>query len=75
MDAVPHVGWNGDPSVLHRVMRSAPRPANSVGGPPISILRPSQPDVALADGQTYQFQGLTMVPRNVGAAFANGTSS
>jgi hypothetical protein len=72
MDPVPYPGWNGDPSVLHQdqAIITAPgqfswRTAN------LGMAAPGQPDVALAEGQTYHFEGWTIVPTGDRITFTN----
>jgi hypothetical protein len=72
MDPPPYPGWPGDPSVLHQdqaiVTASGQfswRTAN------LGLAPPSQPDVILSEGQTYHFQGWTIVPTGDGISFTN----
>jgi hypothetical protein len=65
-------GWHRDPSVLHRdqaiITDSGQfiwRTAN------LGLSPPAQPDVTLADRQTYHFQGWTIVPTGDGITFTN----
>jgi len=55
-----------------RIRQSLPRRANSVGGLPISVW---QPDVALSDGQTYHFEGWTIMPTRERITFTNDATS
>lgn len=72
MEPKPSPGWHGDPSVLHRdqaiITASGQfswRTAN------LGMAPPGQPDIVLVDGQTYQFQGWTIVPTGRGATFTS----
>jgi hypothetical protein len=75
MDPAPYPGWPGDPSVLHQDQaiitasgRFTWRTAN------LGLAPPGQPDITLANGQTYQFQGWTIVPTDTGTTFTNDTT-
>jgi hypothetical protein len=72
MDPPPSAGWHGDPSVLHRdqaiITASGQfiwRTAN------LGLAPPGQPDIALANGQTYHFEGWTLAPTKDGITFTN----
>ena len=72
MGQTPYPGWHGDPSVLHQdqaiVTASGQfswRTAN------LGMAPPGQPDIVLVDGQTYDFQGWTIVPTGHGTTFTN----
>ena len=72
MDPKPYPDWHGDPSVLHQdqaiVTASGQfswRTAN------LGMAPPGQPDVVLVDGQTFHFQGWTIVASGDGTTFKN----
>jgi hypothetical protein len=72
MDPIPYPGWQGDPAVLPRnqaiITTSSQfnwRTAN------LGIAPPGQPDTALVDGQTYNFQGWTIASTSDGTTFTN----
>jgi hypothetical protein len=72
VEPVPYPGWPGDPRVLHQDQaivaasgRFDWRNANLGQAPP------GQPDVTLVNGQTYDFQGWTIVPTAGGTRFTN----
>jgi hypothetical protein len=72
MDPVPYPGWHGDPSVLHQdqaiITKSgqfAWRTAN------LGMAPPDRPDVALVEGQTYHFEGWTILPTRNRSTFTN----
>jgi hypothetical protein len=76
MDPAPYPGWHGDPSVLHQdqaiITASGQfgwRTANLGQAPP------GQPDITLAKGQTYHFQGWTIVPTGDRITFTNDATS
>jgi hypothetical protein len=76
MDPPPYPGWQGDPSVLHQdqaiITASGQfswRTAN------LGIAPPGQPDTILVDGQTYHFQGWTIVPTSDDTTFTNDATS
>jgi hypothetical protein len=72
MDPVPYPGWHGDPSVLHQdqaiITASGQfswRTAN------LGMAPAGQPDITRFKGQTYHFQGWTIVPTSDGTTFTN----
>jgi hypothetical protein len=72
MNPAPYPGWPGDPLVLHQdqaiITASGQftwRTANLGSAPP------GQPDIAVMNGQTYHFQGWTIVPASEGITFTN----
>jgi hypothetical protein len=72
MDPAPYPGWHGDLSVLHQdqaiITASGQfswRTANLGQAPP------GQPDITLAEGQTYHFEGWTVVPGGDRITFTN----
>ena len=72
MDPPPYPGWAGDPLVLHRnqaiITASGQfdwRTAN------LGMAPEGQPDTTLVEGQTYHFQGWTIVPSSDGTTFTN----
>lgn len=72
MDQAPSPGWHGDPSVLHKdqavVTASGQfswRTAN------LGLAPPGQPDIVVAVGHTYHFQGWTIVPTSNGTTFTD----
>ncbi|OBI52149.1 hypothetical protein A5707_12585 [Mycobacterium kyorinense] len=75
MEPPPYPGWPGDPSVLHRdqaVITEAGqftwRTAN------LGMAPPGQPDTILANGQTFDLQGWTIVVTSDGTTFTNDVS-
>ena len=74
-DPEPHGGWHEDPSVLHRDRAIITALSQFSWWTANLAIAPHRARRALADGQTYQFQGLTVVPTNDGTAIANGTTS
>ena len=72
MNPTPYPGWQGDPLVLHQdqaIINASGqfnwRTAN------LGMAPPGQPDTTLVDGQTYHFQGWTIVPISDGTTFIN----
>jgi hypothetical protein len=72
MDPAPYPGWHGDPSVLHQdqaiITASGQfswRTAN------LGMAPPGRPDVMLVEGQTYHFEGWTIVPIGDGITFTS----
>lgn len=72
MNPAPYPGWPGDPLVLHQdqAIISASgqfdwRTAN------LGLAPPGQPDTTIANGQTYDFQGWTIVATSDGTRFTN----
>lgn len=72
MNPPPYAGWKGDPLALHQnqaiITASGQfswRTAN-LGSAPAD-----QPDTALVAGQTYHFEGWTIIPTNNDVRFAN----
>lgn len=75
MEAPPSPGWTGDPSVLHRdqavITASGQfswRTAN------LGMAPPGQPDVTLAVGQRYEFQGWTIDSTTGGTTFTDAAT-
>lgn len=75
MDPPPSPGWQGDPSVLRQdqaIITSSGqfswRTAN------LGMATPGQPDVVLVGGQTYHFQGWTIVPSGADVTFTSDAS-
>jgi hypothetical protein len=75
MNPPPYPGWSGDPLVLHQdqavITASGQfswRTAN------LGMAPPGLPDITLLDGQTYHFQGWTMVSAHDGTTFTNDTT-
>jgi hypothetical protein len=76
MDLAPPPGWRGDPLVFHQdqaIITAAGqfswRTAN------LGMAPPGQPDVTMAEGTTYHFEGWTIVPTGDGTTFTNDTTS
>jgi hypothetical protein len=72
MDPVPYPEWHGDPSVLHQdqaiIAASGQfswRTAN------LGLAPPGQPDITLAEGQIYNFEGWKIVPTGDHITFTN----
>ncbi len=72
MDPPPYPGWQGDPAVLHQdqaiITASGEfnwRTAN------LGMAPPGRPDVTLAEGQTYRFEGWTILSTSDGVTFTN----
>jgi hypothetical protein len=72
MNPAPYPGWPGDPLVLHQDQavitgsgQFSWRTANLGSAPP------GQPDNTVVNGQTYRFEGWTVVPTNEGVTFTN----
>lgn len=72
MDPIPYPGWTGDPAVSHRDQATITASGQfSWSTANLGMARPGQPDTSLMVGQTYHFQGWTIVVTSDGITFTN----
>jgi hypothetical protein len=72
MEPPPYPGWPGDPAVLHQDQAIVTASGQfSWRNANLGLAPPGQPDVKLSEGQTYRFEGWTIVPTGEGITFTN----